>query len=49
MQNRKLLILDLDETLIYTAYSPILNGKLKSHRGYFYLYEIPYLQQFLDG
>ena len=49
MKNRKLLVLDLDETLIYTAYSPILNGKLKSHRGHFYLYERPHLQQFLDG
>jgi TFIIF-interacting CTD phosphatase-like protein len=48
MQNRKLLILDLDETLIHTAYSPILNRKLKSHRGLYYLYERPFLQQFLD-
>ena len=48
MKNRKLLVLDLDETLIYTAYSPILNGKLKSHRGYFYLYERPYLSDFMN-
>ena len=49
MQNRKLLVLDLDETLIYTAYSPLLNGKLKSHRGHYYLYERPLLKSFLDS
>ena len=49
IKNRKLLVLDLDETLIDTAYSLILNGKLKSHRGHFYLYERPNLQKFSDG
>ncbi len=49
MQNPKLLVLDLDETLIYTANSPLLNGKLKSHRGHYYLYERPHLKSFLDS
>jgi RNA polymerase II subunit A small phosphatase-like protein len=49
MQNRKLLVLDLDETLIHTTYSPIINGELKAHRGLLYLYERPHLRDFLDS
>ncbi len=45
---RNLLILDLDETLIHTAYAPIPGGDVKSQRGYFYLYERPHLKEFLD-
>ncbi len=45
---RKLLVLDLDETLIHTSYAPILGAELKAKRGYFYLYERPYLKEFLD-
>ncbi len=45
---RKLLVLDLDETLIHTSYAPILGAELKDKRGYFYLYERPYLKEFLD-
>jgi TFIIF-interacting CTD phosphatase-like protein len=48
-QKRKLLVLDLDETLIHTAYAPIVGGRLKGLRGFFYLYERPHLQHFLDG
>jgi TFIIF-interacting CTD phosphatase-like protein len=43
-----LLILDLDETLIHTSYSPILGAELKAKKGLFYLYERPFLLQFLD-
>ena len=46
---RKLLVLDLDETLIHTAYAPIPSIELKAQRGYFYLYERPCLREFLDG
>ena len=48
-QKRKLLVLDLDETLIHTAYAPFVGGVLKARRGFFYLYERPHLQHFLDG
>ena len=48
VKKQKLLVLDLDETLIYTAYSPIEGAALKAKRGYFYLYERPYLKPFLD-
>jgi TFIIF-interacting CTD phosphatase-like protein len=45
---RKLLVLDLDETLIHTSYQPISGADFKSQKGYFYLYERPYLKDFLD-
>jgi hypothetical protein len=48
VKKRKLLVLDLDETLIHTAYAPIEGAELKARRGYFYLYERPYLKAFLD-
>ena len=48
VKQRKLLVLDLDETLIHTAYAPIEGAELKASRGYFYLYERPYLKDFLD-
>ncbi len=48
VKKRKLLVLDLDETLIHTAYTPIGGAALKARRGYFYLYERPYLKAFLD-
>ena len=48
VQKRKLLVLDLDETLIHTAYAPIEGTELKARRGYFYLYERPFLKEFLD-
>lgn len=48
VKQRKLLVLDLDETLIHTAYTPIEGTELKARRGYFYLYERPYLKAFLD-
>lgn len=47
-QKCKLMVLDLDETLIHTSYAPILGGKLKDQRGFFYLYERPHLKEFLD-
>jgi TFIIF-interacting CTD phosphatase-like protein len=43
-----LLIVDLDETLIHTAYYRIAGGNLKSQRGLFSLYERPHLRGFLD-
>jgi TFIIF-interacting CTD phosphatase-like protein len=46
--NQKLLVLDLDETLIHTSYSPILGMEFKAKKGLFYLYERPYLKRFLD-
>jgi TFIIF-interacting CTD phosphatase-like protein len=48
VNKRKLLVLDLDETLIHTAYSPLSSGCLIAQQGYFYLYERPYLKEFLD-
>lgn len=48
VKQRKLLVLDLDETLIHTAYAPIEEAELNARRGYFYLYERPYLKDFLD-
>jgi len=45
---KKLLILDLDETLIHTSYSPISGIEFKAHRHLFYLYERPYLSEFLE-
>ena len=48
VKQRKLLVLDLDETLIHTAYAPIEGAELKAKRGYFYLYERPFLKVFLD-
>lgn len=48
VQKRKLLVLDLDETLIHTAYAPIEGAAFKAKRGYFYLYERPFLKEFLD-
>jgi TFIIF-interacting CTD phosphatase-like protein len=44
---KNLLILDLDETLIHTTYERISGIHLQSQRGYFYLYERPYLGEFL--
>jgi len=44
----KLLVLDLDETLVHTSYSPILGAEYKSKKGLFYLYERPHLKDFLD-
>jgi len=48
VNKRKLLVLDLDETLIHTAYSPILGGQFIANWGLFYLYERPHLKDFLD-
>ena len=48
VQKRKLLVLDLDETLVHTSYSPILGAEYKSKKGLFYLYERPHLKDFLD-
>ena len=48
VKKQKLLVLDLDETLIHTAYIPIEGAALKVRREYFYLYERPYLTEFLD-
>lgn len=48
VHKRKLLVLDLDETLIHTAYSPILGGQFIANWGLFYLYERPHLQKFMD-
>lgn len=45
---KNLLILDLDETLVHTSYSPISGIEFCSHRGLFYLYERPHLGEFLD-
>ncbi len=42
VNKRKLLVLDLDETLIHTSYALILGAELKAKRGYFYLYERPF-------
>ncbi len=47
VKKRKLLVLDLDETLIHSAYTPIEGAELKARRGYFHLYERPYLKEFL--
>lgn len=47
-QKRDLLILDLDETLLHTSYTPIHGQDLKARKGYFYLYERPHLKEFLD-
>ncbi len=44
----KLLILDLDETLIHTTYSPLVGLDAVSQRGYYYLYERPFLKDFLE-
>ena len=49
VHKRKLLVLDLDETLIHTAYSPILGGQFIANSGLFYLYERPHLKSFLDS
>ena len=48
VKKRKLLVLDLDETLIHTSYSPIGGTELKARRGYFYFYERRYLRAYLD-
>lgn len=48
VKQRKLLVLDLDETLIHTSYSPIVGAELKARRGYFYLYERPFVKDFLN-
>lgn len=45
---KKLIIFDLDETLIHSAYTPIEGVALKVRRGFFYLYERPHLKDFLD-
>ena len=45
----KLLILDLDETLIHTTYSPLDGLDAVSQKGYYYLYERPYLKDFLES
>lgn len=45
----KLLILDLDETLIHTTYSPLVGLDAVSQKGYYYLYERPYLKDFLES
>jgi RNA polymerase II subunit A small phosphatase-like protein len=42
------LVLDLDETLIHTSYSPIFGAEFKAKKGLFYLYERPHLKRFLD-
>ena len=47
-RKRGLLILDLDETLVHTSYSPISGVEFCSRRGLFYLYERPHLREFLD-
>ena len=47
VKKSKLLVMDLDETLIHTAYAPIDGAEIKSKRGYFYLYERPGLNEFL--
>ena len=49
VHKRKLLVLDLDETLIHSAYSPILGGQFIANSGLFYLYERPHLKSFLDS
>ncbi len=43
-----MLVLDLDETLIHTSYSPIFGAEFKAKKGLFYLYERPHLKRFLD-
>ena len=48
VKQRKLLVLDLDETLIHTYYAPIEGAELKARRGFFYLYERPHLKDFLN-
>ena len=48
VKKSKLLVMDLDETLIHTAYAPIIGAELKAKRGSFYLYERLYLKEFLD-
>lgn len=48
VKKRKLLVMDLDETIVHTVYSPIEGAVLKAKRGYFYLYERPFLKEFLD-
>ena len=35
VKQRKLLVMDLDETLIHTSYSPIVGSELNARRGYF--------------
>lgn len=47
-RKRRLLILDLDETLVHTSYSPISGIEFCSRRGLYYLYERPNLREFLD-
>jgi TFIIF-interacting CTD phosphatase-like protein len=47
-KKKKLLVMDLDETLIHTTYTPIDGAKFIAKRGYFYLYERPYLKEFLN-
>jgi hypothetical protein len=42
-----LLILDLDETVIHCSYAPVEGCDFVSKRGYFYLYERPFLEAFL--
>ena len=42
------MVLDLDETLIHTSYSPIYGAEFKAKKELFYLYERPHLKRFLD-
>jgi RNA polymerase II subunit A small phosphatase-like protein len=49
IHNHKLLVLDLDETLIHSSYSPISGEEFKAKKGLFYLYERPHLKRFLDS
>jgi TFIIF-interacting CTD phosphatase-like protein len=46
---KQLLVLDLDETLIHSAYAPIAHMEIKGQLGFFYLYERPYLKEFMDA
>ena len=43
----QLLILDLDETLIHSSYSPIPNNDFCFQYKYFYVYQRPFLRDFL--
>ncbi len=46
-ESKGLLILDLDETLIHCSYAPISGSEPIAQRGLFYLYERPFLMEFL--
>jgi TFIIF-interacting CTD phosphatase-like protein len=47
--NRQLLILDLDETLIHSAYVDLKINQDPIKYKYFYIYERPYLKEFLNA